>query len=309
MSANVVIDAEVVPVLDRPAAERLDRRIRLMVDAINDNLAKLQALVDEAKRGDIHAALGYPSWTAYLADVFTVQARLDRDQRRELVGYLSGEGMSNRAIADLVGVDEGTVRNDQKARAEFSARDPHRVVTDTLGRQQPASKPPRPQAETEPTDAECIHCHQTLPIAELYEGGQGYECDPCVNPGDETEPPQPAPASGTCRDCDGHGCETCYPADDDESEISPGLTQSQLDELNAPAPQRDPAPAAETKPRRRPITDAFWTASFDLGKAVGRVERLATDDRFEKNKDQIARNLSDLVRARDALQRVIEKFN
>ena len=111
-AAAVVIDAKVVPALDRPAAERLDRRIRLMVDAVNKNVEKLEDLVDEAKRGDIHSALGYASWTAYLSDVFTVQVRLDRDRRRELVGYLAGEGMSQRAIADVVGISKNTVTAD-----------------------------------------------------------------------------------------------------------------------------------------------------------------------------------------------------
>ena len=110
-----VVEAELVPVLDRDAAERLDGRIRRMVNAVNEHLSKLQELVDEAKRGDIHVALGYPSWTAYLADVFTVQVRFDREQRRELVAYLSGEGMSQRAIADVVGVGVGTVNRDLDA--------------------------------------------------------------------------------------------------------------------------------------------------------------------------------------------------
>jgi hypothetical protein len=94
---------EVIEPLDRAAAERLDKRMRLLVGTINDNIAKLHDLVQEAKRANIHATLGYPSWTAYLADVFTVDVRLEREQRCELVGYLSGEGMSNRAIADVTG--------------------------------------------------------------------------------------------------------------------------------------------------------------------------------------------------------------
>jgi hypothetical protein len=103
---------EVIEPLDRAAAERLDKRMRLLVDTINDNIAKLYELVQEAKRGDVHVALGFPSWTAYLADVFAVQIRLTRQQRRELVGYLSGEGMSQRAIADVVGADQATVSRD-----------------------------------------------------------------------------------------------------------------------------------------------------------------------------------------------------
>ena len=104
--------------------ERLDKRIRLLVGAIEENLTKLHALVAQAKSGQIHVALGFKCWTTYVADVFTLQVRLDRPQRRELVGWLSGEGMSQRVIADVVGVDQKTVSNDLRAGEEFSSPEP-----------------------------------------------------------------------------------------------------------------------------------------------------------------------------------------
>ena len=112
MTLDTVVDAEVMPALDKPAAERLDKRIRLLTNNIKDNLTKLYALVQEAKTGQIHAALGFPSWTAYAADALTIGVRLEPDVRRELVGYLSGEGMSQRAIAAVVGAGVGTVNRD-----------------------------------------------------------------------------------------------------------------------------------------------------------------------------------------------------
>src|SRR6478609_7371263 len=105
-----VVEAEIVgEAIPRAAAERIDRRIRLLVGTINDNLDKLHGLVDEAKMGRAWEALGYKSWTAYLIDVFPSNIKLDKPQRQELVGYLSGEGMSNRAIADAIGVSRETV--------------------------------------------------------------------------------------------------------------------------------------------------------------------------------------------------------
>ncbi|MCV7246900.1 hypothetical protein H7J07_01320 [Mycobacterium koreense] len=93
-------------------AQRLDNRIRLLTNTIADNVEKLYNLVEQAKAGQIHLVLGYRSWTDYVADALTVTTRLDRPQRRELVGYLSGEGMSQRVIADVVGADRKTVRSD-----------------------------------------------------------------------------------------------------------------------------------------------------------------------------------------------------
>lgn len=41
--------------------------------------------------------------------------RLGREERQELVGYLSGEGLGTRAIAPIVGVHHDTVAEDVKA--------------------------------------------------------------------------------------------------------------------------------------------------------------------------------------------------
>lgn len=94
-------------------ARRLTERIRLTAFTVREGMEKMQHLVDEAKAGNAHLSLGYPSWTAYLSDTLGSEPlRLPRDQRQELVGYLSGEGMSTRAIAPIVGADQATVVRD-----------------------------------------------------------------------------------------------------------------------------------------------------------------------------------------------------
>jgi hypothetical protein len=70
-----------------------------------------------------------------------------------------------------------------------------------------------------------------------------------------------------------------------------------------------PTPAAPKAPARKAITDSFWQAAYDLGKKVQTLTNLAADDRFKKNADQIRdKNLPDLIRARDALQCVIDQL-
>lgn len=60
---------------------------------------------------------------------------------------------------------------------------------------------------------------------------------------------------------------------------------------------------------RRPITDAFRDASYDLVKAAERVSRLAADDRFPRNAEQVGRVCRhDLLRAADLVSAVIELF-
>lgn len=67
-----------------------------------------------------------------------------------------------------------------------------------------------------------------------------------------------------------------------------------------------PKPAAQ---RRRPLPEAFWQAAYDLSKVTERIERLADDDRFPSNAEQVAAiHRSDLLRAIDALQGVVNRL-
>jgi hypothetical protein len=123
VTVHAVPDA--VDPLDKPAAVLLDKRIRLQLGRVNDSLTKLYILIEQARHGQVHTTLGYRSWQAYVVDVFTPKISLGREQRRELVEYLCREGMSNRGIADVIDMNEGTVRNDRKASAENSAPSPN----------------------------------------------------------------------------------------------------------------------------------------------------------------------------------------
>ena len=104
---------ELIEPMDADAARRLTERIRIAATNYTEAKAKVLALVDEAKAGAAHIALGYKSWTAYLSDVLSDEPlRLARDDRRELVTRLADEGMSTRAIAPIVGADHVTVSRD-----------------------------------------------------------------------------------------------------------------------------------------------------------------------------------------------------
>lgn len=98
-------------------AEKLTERIRYMAMSVRDGVEKLQQLVSQAQDGQAHLALGYKSWTAYIADVMgeePLQLR-SREERREVVSWLAGQGMSTRAIAPVVGADHVTVSRDLRA--------------------------------------------------------------------------------------------------------------------------------------------------------------------------------------------------
>lgn len=112
---------EIVETMTEDAARRLTERIRIAATNYVEAKEKVLALVDEAKAGQAHVALGYKSWTAYLSDVLSDEPlRLARDERRELVTRLADEGMSTRAIAPIVGTTKSSVDRDLRASEELS---------------------------------------------------------------------------------------------------------------------------------------------------------------------------------------------
>ncbi|MEY8013838.1 helix-turn-helix domain-containing protein [Mycobacterium servetii] len=57
-----------------------------------------------------------------------------------------------------------------------------------------------------------------------------------------------------------------------------------------------PSQPQAQKPRRKPITDQFRRAVYDLKKAAERIHRLTADDRFDRNRQElVTQNLNDLL--------------
>lgn len=102
-------------------ARKITERLRLQATNYQEAREKVIATLDEAQNGDAAGLLGYASWTAYVADVFSdAPLRLERDARQDLVAELASRGMSTRAIAPIVGVSDVQVHRDIK-RAEATA--------------------------------------------------------------------------------------------------------------------------------------------------------------------------------------------
>lgn len=123
------------------------------------------------------SVLGYGSWDEYCTREFgTARLQLPREDRREVVASLRDSGLSTRAIASAVGIDQKTVRNDlaeAPAGEEISSPEPewrpvdpdeiaafgalmttgqHRppeLVTGTDGKTYAPSKPTAPKPRTD----------------------------------------------------------------------------------------------------------------------------------------------------------------
>jgi hypothetical protein len=95
--------------LDAESARALTGRLRAALEVAHE-------LLLEAYHGQAHTALGYRTWAEYCAgELADLQhTRLPRPQRRELVATLHTSGMSKRAIATGLGMDDSTVRADLK---------------------------------------------------------------------------------------------------------------------------------------------------------------------------------------------------
>lgn len=118
--------AEVVEyeLLTKAKAKQLDNRIRKACDKLvaeNEKLAAsadaLMKMLQEASEGKIHVALGLSSWTAWFKDAVRVDP-VDREERKSLVAIMSGKGMSQRQIAEVLGISQKTVDRDLDGVAE-----------------------------------------------------------------------------------------------------------------------------------------------------------------------------------------------
>lgn len=128
---------------------------RVLTDRIRTTLQVGHALIIEAFQGSAWSVLGYGTWDAYCAGEFAGarMVRLDREQRREIVAEMRQAGMSSRAIASSLGVDQKTVINDLPAGEESSSP---ALITGTDGKTYPAPAP-RPQEPI--NEDESVRCY------------------------------------------------------------------------------------------------------------------------------------------------------
>lgn len=95
------------------SAAELDRQLRAQARCVAAHIERFRELIEEAKASEIHLALGFPSWPAYVVDVVCgAMPKLRLGDRRELVAVLAGTGMSQYAISQVLGIGWSTVNRD-----------------------------------------------------------------------------------------------------------------------------------------------------------------------------------------------------
>ncbi len=110
-------------VVSEDEARWITSDLRNQLDCLQWTIHQIVKLVAKARDGSAHVALGYRSWTEYVAEEFGQakaggpKTRLARDDRKVLVQRLNDMGMSTRAIGTLVGTSHMTVTRDLESSA------------------------------------------------------------------------------------------------------------------------------------------------------------------------------------------------
>lgn len=127
-----IAETEALNIVD---AQLITSRIREWVKAFPAEDVK------RAYLGRVWISLGYESWSEW-CDSELGGFKLPAIERREVVAELSDAGMSNPAIADVIGVDQSTVYRDKQG-AGFANANPV-VGQDGKTYHRPAPKPKEP---------------------------------------------------------------------------------------------------------------------------------------------------------------------
>lgn len=286
---QVVETGEIVQQMTAEEASSVTTQIVVKLDAIADNLQAVMPLIRTAITRQAHVALGYASPGAYVADRFGgALSRLGADLRREVVRELTEAGLSTRAIAPVFNVSQKTIVKDRQVIPPVSpgAETPPPTIPqgEAVSRDVGGGPDPEPvlsQEDCEELDDEASDALAERIAAELAASdrdylGRAHEAVLAALPvvGEPNEKPvvQPPRITGT----DGKSY---------------------------------PAPTEQKKPNRRPITDAARDAGWELRKTVEKLGRLLNDDRFNRNREEMAVQLrGHLTYAIDSCQGFLDRL-
>lgn len=115
MSLENIETGEVVERATEEEARQGTAKLNRTRDRVANGLAEYAEQVKDAYRRRFDLALGYSSWSEYATAELDGDDPLTADIRRQLVGMLSADGMSMRAIAPVAGVSIGTVSGDKRS--------------------------------------------------------------------------------------------------------------------------------------------------------------------------------------------------
>lgn len=197
---------------------------------------------------------------------------LNREQKREVIAksLMADPQLSNRQHAERVGAHHTTVGTIRDSLESTGEISQSETRLSADGRERPATQP--------------------TPVADYVTDQADLDAAPEL----------PDEGAGTPHDSGG-----AEPSEDEglslPSPSSRSVTGLDGKQYTRPEPQT---------PKRTPLTEAFWKATYDLQKVTERLERLQQDDRFDRNKNEVAaRNGSYLAQAQERLAALMDALN
>jgi len=268
-----------ISTIDTSAAERRALKIGLRLDAIADNYEAVVPMIREALELGDHETLGYRSPGDYLADRYgKALARLPIAVRRETVAAIdSVQTLSNRSLAPVFDVDQATITRDRRA------------ITAGVAPATPASAP---SAES-PAEPEVDLSRVDKATGEIHDGPiLTDEPDRVTKLTGPNSVSHPGPVG-----------EFVSPYTEIAEAAKKKVTGLDGKEYSRPAPR-------EQKPRRKALTDTARDAGWELRKAVERLQRIAEDDRFSRNKEEVTPLLrGHLINAVEVCQDLLDQID
>lgn len=160
-----IVHAETGEVL---SALTFDEAVEL-TDSIRRSVADIEEKIVRAYFGRAWVAMDYASWDEYVQGEFKqAPLQLPREDRRVQVASLRSQGLSQPAIASVVGVNQATVNRDL-----MQMHNQPESVTGIDGKEYSPTRPTVPQEvrDTTPIQNEsCPYCGQNLPVHLRKEG-------------------------------------------------------------------------------------------------------------------------------------------
>lgn len=129
--------------------------IRPSADEVHSSVSRARTHLEQAAEEVVWQvasraweSLGYIDWDQMREEEYGgIAVIVPRADRPELVAKLRGEGLTQQAIADTLGVSHQTVGRDLNVQMDNEAAE-QAVVTNARGQQRPASYAPRPEPNT-----------------------------------------------------------------------------------------------------------------------------------------------------------------
>lgn len=244
---------------------------RVLTDQIKAGVEAVWQLITRAYTERAWSALGYTSWDDYCTREFgTARLRLPREERAEVVASLRESGLSLRAITSATGISRPTIIKDLGQSEQ---------VVNSL-----------PPAEPIDCDGKCATDECICPLGDADEDALPEELGAFSHVPEQHLPPLP---------------------ENYMSGIHADPAPTPVIGLDGKSYQPSRAKPAEPKePRRSALTDQARNAGWELRKAVERVERIVTDDRFNSQKEKVASHLrGHLTDAITSCQAALDRIN